>query len=282
MHTLVRCVIANNPHSRFQGNLGRLLPLRAAAALVAVLMILLIEASPAAADADLIKTYSPIVQPGILEFEARGHGSVGLPRGNRDAQAQLYELGYGVTNWWSAALLGSTQQQPQSGLQFNAVGMENIFQLTTPGEYYFDTGLYLEYAHGTVPGVPQDVEAKILLQKSYGRTTILLNIAVDKTFGKFAQKGVGSSYSAEVTRPMFRNRFTLMYAGLQAFGETGTLGAFAPFDRQNHVFGPVIGGEVKIGKLPGVLEYEAGYLFGITSASAAGTPKFILAYEFPF
>lgn len=238
---------------------------------------------PARADLDLIKTYSPIVQPGVLEIETRGFTTVNRPRSNDNAGGVLMELGYGVTNWWEVAPLVAYQQLPNSNFQYSVAALENIIQLTPEGKYFLDAGLYLEYARSASSTVPDEFEAKLLLKKNFNRVLLLANLVVNREIGANAAPGVGFEYSTEATFPLFRNMILNTYSGVQAFGAFGAIGGiFEPFARQTHYAGPVLGGSVKVGALPGALEFEVGYLFGLTSPSARGLPKVILEYEIPF
>jgi hypothetical protein len=231
---------------------------------------------------DLIKTYSPIVQPGVLEIETRAFTTVDRPKENDNPGGVLLELEYGVTNWWEVAPLVAWQQLPNSSFQYNITGIESVFQLTPQGKYFLDAGLYLEYDKSASSQQPDEVEAKLLLQKDFNPFLVLVNLVFNKEIGPAAERGIGFEYSTEATLPLFRNTAMNAYAGLQAFGELGAIGGdFAPFTQQTHYAGPVLGGSVKLGSLPGALEFEVGYLFGLTGRSARGLPKAILEYEIP-
>ncbi|HEX2940247.1 MAG TPA: hypothetical protein VHO91_04310, partial [Rhodopila sp.] len=111
---------------------------------------------------------------------------------------------------------------------------------------------------------------------------VLVNLAFNREIGPAAASGIGFEYSAETTHKLFRIPGLNTYAGVQAFGSFGAIGgAFEPFARQTHYVGPVLGGSVKLGSLPGALEFEVGYLFGVTGQSARGLPKAIVEYEIP-
>jgi hypothetical protein len=46
------------------------------------------------------KVYSPTVEQGVLEIEARAHRTIDSNPGKDDGQGHKYELGYGLASWW--------------------------------------------------------------------------------------------------------------------------------------------------------------------------------------
>ena len=249
-----------------------------AACLALAVIALSIRTSPSRADADLIKVYSPIVEKGVLELETRGHGSVARPSSNDDVQAHRGEIGYGITDWWHTSLFGEFQQFKGEGLTYNATGFENIFQLTPQGKYFADFGLYLEYRRSAFSSRPDEVETKLLIEKAVSPVVLTANLVFEKEIGRNADTGIDFAYTAVAKIPV-TNALSL---GVQALGEPGRLSSFPTFQRQEHSIGPVVSGSFHLGNIPGKIEYEFGYLFGITSASARGTPKYIVEYEMPF
>src|SRR5436309_6034090 len=118
--------------------------------------------SPAAADH---KVYSPYVEEGVLEFEARGHRTIDRKSDKNDQQTQIYEIAYGVNSWWYTSLFGVLDKQPGEGFRYSATAWENIFQLTPQGKYWADVGLYFEYRKSHLPSEPGEIETKLLLEK---------------------------------------------------------------------------------------------------------------------
>jgi len=66
-----------------------------------------------------------------------------------------------------------------------------------------------------------------------------------------------------------------MEPAIELYGSLGEVGNTNSLSLQSHQIGPVL-----LGKLRSGLTYEAGYLFGLTTASDQGHLKFILGYEF--
>lgn len=240
-----------------------------------VSVLLLIAVPSARAD---YKVYSPIIEQGVLEFEMRGDRSIDPSAQRDDRQTHLFEVSYGVNAWWYTALFGVLDKPPQADLRYSATAWENIFQLTPQGKYWADVGLYLEYAKSHLAGEPDEFETKLLLEKDAGPLVLTANLIFNREIGGSAGKGVGFEYAARANYPWRRG----IQFGVEAYGEPGRLTGFAPIAAQQHIIGPVISGKFNLGRLPGIVEYNLGYLFGLTSGSPRGTAKWELDYEIPF
>jgi hypothetical protein len=224
------------------------------------------------------KVYSPIVEEGVLELEARGQRTVDSRADKDDGQSQIYEVSYGVNSWWYTAVFGNLTKDPQGGLEYSATAWENIFQLTPQGEYWIDTGLYLEYAKSSSRNIPDELEFKLLLEKQVAPLVFTANLIFNRDIGVNAGKGAGFEYAVRANYPWTRG----VQIGVEAFGEPGRLTGFEPVRNQNHLIGPVLSGKFNISLLPGNFVYNVGYLFGVTSGSPAGEAKWELEYEIPF
>jgi len=224
------------------------------------------------------KVYSPIVEQGILEFEARGHRAVDSAADKNDQQTQVYEVGYGVNSWWSTALFGQLNKEPQQDFRYGATAWENIFQLTPQGKYWADVGLYVEYRKSHLSSEPDEFETKLLLEKEVNPLVLTANLIFNREIGNGAGKGVGFEYAVRANYPWTRG----LQFGVEAFGEPGRLTGFEQVSAQEHMLGPVISGKFNVGNLPGAFGYNVGYLFGLTPGSPKGTAKWELEYEIPF
>jgi hypothetical protein len=236
----------------------------------------LVSATPASADH---KVYSPIVEEGVLELEARGHRSVDPASDKDNQQTHVYELAYGVNSWWYTSLFGKLNKEPQGNFSYDATAWENIFQLTPQGKYWLDLGFYAEYersAHGR--GTPDEIEFKLLLEKDVYPLVLTANLIFNREIGRNSGKGAGFEYAVRAKYPWKRS----IQFGVEAFGEPGRLTGFEPIALQEHAIGPVMLGKFNVEGVPGVFNYNLGYLFGLTRASAKGTVKWQFEYEIPF
>lgn len=227
----------------------------------------LIGASQAFADH---KVYSPIVNKGEWEFETRHHWTVDKTRARDDEQGHLFELGYGVTDWWATAIFATLDKEAQNGTRYGETAWENVFQLTPQGKYWLDAGAYLEYAHAARGGEADDVEAKLLLEKDFGLFTHTANIIFEKQVGEHREPGTELGYAWQ-SRWRWSREFQ---PGIEAYGGFGVIRDFEHRADQTHQVGPVF-----LGKL-GRIEYEVGWLFGLTHETPNNTIILTLEYEF--
>ena len=224
------------------------------------------------------KVYSPTVEEGVLEIEARVHRTIDSNPEKDDGQGHKYELGYGLTSWWHTAVFAQLEKDPQADTRYSATAWENIFQLTSPDDYWVGTGLYLEYARGAHRGGPDELEGKLLLEtQQLAPFVFTTNLILNKEFRDNAETGTGFEYAVRIRYPWLR----ALELNVEAYGEPGKIGRFDSTSEQEHVVGPVLSGKFNIPGITGVFGYEAGYLFGVTSASPAGTVKALLEYEVP-
>ena len=74
---------------------------------------------------------------------------------------------------------------------------------------------------------------------------------------------------------------TVVEPGIQAYGEPGAFGHFAPASQQDHRIGPQLFTEIhNLG--PGTLKMNGGVLFGLTPATPRQTWRWQLEYEVHF
>ena len=219
------------------------------------------------------KVYYPNVTQGEFEIENRAFDTVdgNATRGNE--RNFTTELGYGLTNYWFAEIENEFEKAPQDKWRYHALGLENGFQLTEPGEEWLDLGFFAEYEFAMQRGNSDGFIFGPILQKQFGRTLVTANILAAADIGGSQPQDPQFNYSIEVKyllMPMFQ-------PGFQMFGAPGAFTGFDRYSRQDNRAGPVIFGEVYTA--PGKIKYEAGYLIGLTPQSPSGTLKFLLEYE---
>lgn len=239
------------------------------------LLALLVQDSARAGQQDL-KVYSPIVYKGEFELEARGNRTFDSDMGKNNAQQQIYEIGYGVTERWATAVLLEAEKEPGGSLKHTATGWENIIQLFEQGEHWLDAGLYLEYEVAAQAEGANKIESKLLLEKPLGQFLNTLNLIFDKEIGENAASGTDFDYAWR-TKWRVNSKFE---PGIEAYGQLGKVGNFNSSSQQIHQLGPVITGGFMLGAGLKKLKYELGYLFGLTSASPNGVLKLNLEFEF--
>ena len=88
----------------------------------------------------------------------------------------------------------------RSALTWEAVTLENTFQLTEPGQYFFNLGFFFEYSQSTVRGAPNGVTFGPIIQKELndvlGLDTLhTLNVFLSRDVGHNSSKATGFEYA---------------------------------------------------------------------------------------
>jgi FTR1 family protein len=220
------------------------------------------------------KVYSPIVEKGELEFETRG----GIDFDRRDAknnkQVYKYALGYGVTDRWFTEIYGESEKEAgENSFEFTAVEWENRLQLFEQGQYWLDAGLYFAYETTVQEKTADKIEAKILLEKSFGHFLHTANIIFEKEVG-------GGAHEQTVGGLAWGSRYRwqkYFEPGVEWHSDFGEFRQGLSYAQQSHQFGPVF-----YGKIGEHIKYDVGYLFGVTDPAPEGKLKWILEYEHHF
>ncbi len=249
--------------------------LRATLALAAILL-----ARPALAD---LQVRMPQVDYRELEFEHNGlitFDTNGSPL-NR-AQSYTNSIGYGVLPWWEIELEGEMASGGGQHLSWDAVTLENTFQLTEPGQYFFNLGFFLEYSQSTARGEPNEVTFGPIIQKELNNvlgldTLHTLNLFLSRGVGHDASKATGFSYAWQSVI----QAHPLISPGIEFYGAIDDIAHAGPTAQQQHYVGPVLVGAASFSPY-GKLKYEVGYLFGLTPASGRSAVRWKLEYEIAF
>lgn len=212
---------------------------------------------------------------GLVTFDAKGSSLNG-------AQSYTNSIGYGVLPWWEIELEGEMASGGGQHLTWNAVTMENTFQLTEPGEYFFNLGLFAEYSQSTLRGQPSGITAGPIIQKElnnvFGIDTLhTLNVLLDRDVGHNATSATGLQLAWQSVA-----LFTPLFApGFEYYGIVDNITHAGPTSQQQHLIGPVLTGAYNFSPY-GKLKYEVGYLFGLTPASGRSAVRWKLEYEIAF
>jgi hypothetical protein len=194
--------------------------------------------------------YSPHVDKGELEVEARGYRSSDADKTVDGCGMAGLALAYSPLSWWKTELYaGPLERDPVAGTHFRGVEWENFIQLAEKGEHWVDTGLLLAYAHNNNPATPNSLELGALFQKDTPLLLNRLNLIWEKPsgvdfFGKFNFR---AAYAGGV------RLWDAFAPGVEAF--------YRPNDNSRQV-GPAFSGKLKVGHEQ-ALEYSAALVYGI-------------------
>jgi hypothetical protein len=225
------------------------------------------------------KVHAPDAEAGEFELEQVGsYGMAGSPDFDNE-KSFVYEIGYGVNNWWHTELEFETNRDPGPGnhLKFDQLTWENQFVFGERGEHWLDSGFFWEYGHGMLAGTPDETKFGPTLRKEIGPTINTVNLFLEKQLGAFADGRWVFSYAWE-TRIATG---WIVEPGFQAYGQPGPLGNFQPISQQDHRIGPMLFATISpFG--PGTLKANGGILFGLTPGAPRRTLRWQLEYEVHF
>lgn len=209
------------------------------------------------------KVYKPVVEYSETEIELRG-GYIKDDGPANTTQAYVVDFGYGVTPWWFTEAVVEIEKLPGESLEAEEVEWENIFQLTEPGEYFVDLGLFAEAKIPTESGHPYALEIGPMFQKEFGHLVTNLNVLAEREFGTNAAKETEVGYR-------FQARYrsdTALNLGVQAFGEEDA-----------HLAGPAVFGMGKMGQRS-KYKWDAAVLAGLTDDAEDWRLRWELEFEF--
>ena len=219
------------------------------------------------------KVYSPIVNKG--EFAAGVRGNTTIDDDNDGSQRHVFLVEYGVTDWWKTEIVARLNERARGPLRYDSTAWENIIQLTEKGKYWLDAGLYLEYKLKDEKGAPDIFEGKLLLQKTITDYQNTLNLTIEQELGSDGDDDLEFEYAWRTRKGIGHH----MKLGFEAFGKLGELRNIETLEDQTHIIGPVFYHEFALGTSR-VLEYNIGWLTGLTDASPDNTFRWQMEYKF--
>ena len=222
------------------------------------------------------KVYSPIVEKWEIEVEVSGSYDFDDHKELNSIQKQQYALGCGVSDRWFTELYGEIKKERNEdgedlNFRFTTMEWENRYQLTERGKYWLDAGLYFAYEIPFENKHPGELEGKILLEKSLTQLTHTANIIFKKEVGGGTQNETEGGFA-------WSSRYHLsswVQPGFEYYADFGVINQHLPYDQQQHQIGPAF-----YGHLTKNIEYDIGYLFGVSEAAVDGELKWVMEYEF--
>jgi hypothetical protein len=221
------------------------------------------------------RVFKPDAEQGECEFETTGVYDID-PHKNKNAVQEYREaIGYGVNSFWHTELELENETQPTGDAitPFRVTHMEweNIFQLVPKGEYWLDPGVYLAYEAPLMDKQVGQFEGKILLEKDFQRISNILNVSFNKEVGGGADPHTDGGISWS-TRYRLSQYFE---PGFEYWNDFSAITHQLDYDQQSHQVGPCF-----YGRLFSHLNYDVGYLFGISAGAPRGEMKWVLEYDF--
>ena len=221
------------------------------------------------------QVFAPNAEQGEWELENTGVYDSDPHKDKNAVQEYHFAVGYGVNSFWHTELELEEETEPSDDAitSFQATHMEweNIFQLAPKGEYWLDPGIYLTYEAPLMNKQAGQFEGKILLEKDFQKISNILNINFNKEVGGGADPHTDGGISWSTKYRLSQN----LEPGFEYWNDFSAISHQLDYNQQSHQIGPDI-----YGHLFGHLNYDIGYLFGISEASPRGEIKWVLEYEF--
>ena len=184
--------------------------------------------------------------------------------------SQIYGAGYGVTSFWATEIDAEIEKSSTLSTRFTTLKWTNTIAPFKPGEYWVDAGLYFEYDKTIQDRMPDNIQAKILLEKRIGDFINTANISFGHNIGPNSISGLDTGVS-------WRTKYHVndwFEPGVEYYSDIGALNRDDDFNRQDSVVGPVVQGHF------GEVTYDAGVLFGVSQSAHDVTIKLNLEYGF--
>ncbi len=222
------------------------------------------------AHADDLKVYKPQVTKGEFALEANLNYSADHRADADNYFSQVLGFEYGFTDYWKAEFSGELEKETGSGNKLTNIKWENVIVPFKQGEKWIDVGLYVELEKGARHNDPNNVEGKLLLEKTVGKIDTTANFVLSREFGYNHSTSIGTGMALQSEYRISKT----FNPGFEYYAKIDDARHVGKADDQTHLFGPVVDG--KIGKV----SYNTGVLFGVSSAAPDTTVKLNLEYEF--
>jgi hypothetical protein len=229
------------------------------------------------------KLFYPIIDYREIEFEHNGDTTFDRRKsGKSNNQSYTNEIEIGATTFWKVGLEGEWAAPAGENLRYEATTLENFFQLTPQGKYWADLGFFAEYSHAASRADADAITFGPMVQKEvpdlFGQDTLhTLNLFFGKETGRNRSDATPLFFSWQ-SRVRLHPQFE---PGIELYSVIGDIAAPGKFADQQHRIGPMFAGIYPLYRF-GKIEYEAGYLFGLTRATEKGAVRWRMEYEIPF
>jgi len=251
---------------------------------VPLVVILLFSALGAGTAAQAqFKVRYPIVDYREFEIEHFGDTTFGPPKsGQSNNQRYTTEYGYGPLPNWFFELGNELRALNGENITYDATEIESYWQLTPTGKYWGDLALFGEFEYPARKNDAKSYTFGPLAQAEFGE---IAGYGALHTANLLFTKTVGNN-STEATQLnlAWQSRLLvhpLIAPGFEYYGQIDEILNPGTPASQQHRIGPVLVGLYNFAPY-GKLKYEAGYLFGLTSATERGAVRWRLEYEIPF
>jgi len=216
---------------------------------------------------------SPNVVKGELEFEYMGVRTFDSDNSKDNEHEHEFEIEYGVTDRLSLEIGAEVEKEPGESLIGTGIEIGGQYQLFEQGENWLDSGIALSYGHATHDGEPNEIKAKLLLEKQHDKLLHIANFVLEQEVGNHAEGGPNRELLWS-SRYLYSKYIEPGFEIQSSFGKTNEN---LSFNEQEHYAGPAI-----YGKLTPHIKYEAAIYAGLSDAATDAAARLFLEYEIYF
>ncbi|MCB1906880.1 MAG: hypothetical protein KDH15_05875 [Rhodocyclaceae bacterium] len=227
---------------------------------------------------------APDIEKGEREFEL----AYGLSNdGGAHSSGLAFSFGAGVTDRWATEVGIEFEGRSGEGLEVDGFEWENRLGLIVDEDEPVALALLVSFERPRERDEGWSATFGLLSETSIGRYLLNANLLVERFWGQDeGDEGEGEGDEEEAKRGtalayqwqwMYRHSHRIYY-GLHGMGELGQWDDWAKSEAQEHQAGPAIFGRVKLPDRRR-LNYELGFLFGLTEATSDYTLHMKLEYE---
>ena len=228
------------------------------------------------------KVWTPDVQAGERALELVGDRQY-QSRTAGDATRELnVEAEFGIANFWQteAEIETARPSATAPGWRVDQLTWENLFAFTQRGESWVDAGWFAEWGHGVGGSNPSEFTTGPVLRKDFRSVSHAVNLFVQRVNGQ-PSASLLYAWEGRIDALTWKGARTwTLTPGWQWYANAGPLNHLQAWSRQDQRAGPQLFGKVfQLGH--GALEWNAGILFALTSATPGVTVRWQLEYEMP-
>lgn len=239
-------------------------------AIAVIFTILAVTPMPVLA---LDEIYSPNVEYRELSVEWNGSRTFDNNPQKNNIAGEEFVVEAGILPRVTIEASAGFTKDPGDAMRWDHMQGEGRFQFFEQGEMWADSGLLLAYDHAIHAGDADGIEAKLLLQKDFGKFTSIINTGFSKQLVDNAAGNPDYVFLLN-TRYRFSPEFQ---PGIELQSDLGQGATLRHFSEQQQYAGAAVWG-----KLWGSAKYQVGLFAGLTDASSSVAARGLLEYEFHF
>jgi hypothetical protein len=186
---------------------------------------------------------------------------------------ETVEATYGVLKWLEVGQYVATAKFDNGQYDYAGARTKIHFGIPQSMDWPIEVGgnLELDYMRFAAEENPLSLEMRPIVEKKFGRLTLIGNFAFEKPFSGPGNKGVALSPSSEIDYRLL----AWLEPGLEYYGDLGPVSAMPSVQKQQHFIVPAL----NFFLVPG-LELNLGVGVGLTQASNGLFLKSIVGWTF--